>query len=142
MDAAPPDRLRRLLDANANRAREGLRVCEDTARFLWEDAEVTARCKALRHELTQACLTLEAATGSWLTGRDTPQDPGTGLTAPAETARPDASALFRANIRRVQEALRVLEETAKLAGHDGGVFKSLRYEAYTLESRAVGEEQP
>ncbi|MBK9922667.1 MAG: hypothetical protein IPP09_05805 [Elusimicrobia bacterium] len=27
----------RLLDANLNRAREGLRVLEDTARFRWDD---------------------------------------------------------------------------------------------------------
>ena len=48
----------RLLDAAANRASEGLRVLEDTARFALDLREVTGEAKALRHGvrtlLTQA----------------------------------------------------------------------------------------
>ena len=44
--------LYRVLDAAANRAGEGLRVMDDFARFVLDDLHLTARCKALRHELT------------------------------------------------------------------------------------------
>jgi len=41
----------RVLDANFNRAREGLRVTEEVARFILEDPQLTARLKDLRHRL-------------------------------------------------------------------------------------------
>ncbi|MGL4462466.1 MAG: Clp protease N-terminal domain-containing protein, partial [Planctomycetia bacterium] len=48
MDAA------RIVDANANRAREALRVMEDYARFVLEDRELGRTIKELRHELRDA----------------------------------------------------------------------------------------
>ena len=41
----------RILDANFNRAREALRVVEDYARFVLNDAAACGAIKQLRHEL-------------------------------------------------------------------------------------------
>ncbi len=46
--------LGRVLDASANRAREGLRVVEDYVRFALDDAMLTRRLKEVRHRLDQA----------------------------------------------------------------------------------------
>ena len=43
----------RIIDANLNRAAEGLRVLEDIARLGLNDASLSERLKTLRHELTQ-----------------------------------------------------------------------------------------
>ncbi|MBC22660.1 MAG: thiamine phosphate synthase, partial [Phycisphaerae bacterium] len=45
--------LMRVIDANANRAREGLRVLEDAARFCLEDVQLTTQAKTLRHRVTE-----------------------------------------------------------------------------------------
>ena len=80
----------RLLDANANRAREGLRVLEDLARFVLDDAPLAGEAKALRHALTIA-LPRDLALH-----RDTPGDVGTTLTAAGERDRPDLRAVAAA----------------------------------------------
>ncbi len=46
--------LYRILDAAANRAREGLRVIEDYARFALDDKFFTEQLKQIRHDLAQA----------------------------------------------------------------------------------------
>src|SRR5450631_1134900 len=43
----------RLLDANANRAREGLRIVEDTARFVLDDAAAAKAFRGFRHQLDE-----------------------------------------------------------------------------------------
>jgi thiamine-phosphate pyrophosphorylase len=48
------DRLPRLIDANLNRAREGLRVLEDLARFELDDAALSERAKQIRHGIRTA----------------------------------------------------------------------------------------
>lgn len=119
--------LERLLDAEANRAAEGLRVLEDLARFLLDDGGLAGRAKELRHALRAA---LPAALPAW---RDTPGDAGTALKAGDEGSRPGLPAAVRANAARVQEALRALEEGCKLAGGPWRAIEALRYQAYTLE---------
>jgi len=130
--------LLRLLDAAANRCREGLRVIEDIARFLWNDEDLVRDAKDLRHECTAAVQRLEAATGPLIAMRDTDGDVGTALTTVSELERPNVASLLRANAARVQEALRSLEEAAKLAGSSSSSeFKQLRYRAYTFEVDAL-----
>lgn len=139
----------RILDANANRAREGLRVLEDLARFVLNDAAHASACKQLRHELSQAMQALDAALAPThgfaplLRARDTAGDVGTSTTAPTELARESAASLATAEGSRVGEALRVLEETAKLfleaqarGAATSSVCKQLRYRAYDT-SKAI-----
>ncbi len=128
----------RVLDAEANRAREGLRVVEDYVRFVLDDRHLTRLCKQLRHELTDALgrISLEHR----LAARETQADVGTVLTTASEQSRADAAEVLTANFARLQESLRSLEEFGKLLGADGAglaaAFKQLRYRTYTLQ-RAV-----
>jgi len=52
----------RILDANYNRAKEGLRVCEDICRFLWDDRVSTRKFKEIRHDLTKVMSSLKIIT--------------------------------------------------------------------------------
>jgi thiamine-phosphate pyrophosphorylase len=119
----------RILDANLDRAREGLRVVEEWCRFGLQNVSLTQTCKQLRQELAywhRPELRL---------ARDTPEDPGTGLTHWRENDRADVQAVLQANLGRVQEALRVLEEYGKLYDPEmAAASKQMRYQVYTLES--------
>ena len=131
--AQPP--LLRVLDAAANRAREGLRVVEDYVRFVLDDRHLTGLCKQLRHDLTDALGRVSAE--HRLAARETQADVGTALTTAAEQSRADAAEVLAANFARLQESLRSLEEFGKLLDADlAAAFKQLRYRAYTLQ-RAV-----
>ncbi len=101
----------RIIDANANRAREALRVLEETARFVLDDPAVSLRLKQMRHDLAQA---LTPLTDELAYHRDTPGDVGTGLSTPAESKRSGLRDVLGAASARLSEALRVIEEYAKL----------------------------
>ena len=124
--------IRRILDANLDRAREGLRIVEEWCRFGLNNTQLTGECKQLRQEIAiWHTPELRAA-------RDTPGDPGTELTHPQEEQRASLSTLLQANFCRVEEALRVIEEYGKLYHPKmGGAFKQMRYRVYTLESRLL-----
>ncbi|MFS8784145.1 thiamine phosphate synthase [Synechococcus sp. R5-13] len=134
-----PQAVARILDANLDRAREGLRVLEEWFRFGLEEGELSAECKAMRQALAR-----------WHSdplrlARDTPADPGTQISHPQEEQRRDLRHLLQANCSRVQEALRVLEEYGKLAESHHWVApglaklaKDMRYRLYVLESELLG----
>ena len=131
--------IHRILDANLNRAREALRVIEDFARFVLDDASIASSAKGMRSRLQQAAATLPAE--ALLAGRDTPGDVGTALTSPTEGRRADAAGVAVAACKRLTEALRTLEEYAKVdaaTAPTAGAFEALRYDAYTLEKRLIG----
>ncbi len=136
--AEPDEQLTaaRILDAAANRAREAVRVVEDYCRFVLDDALLTRELKELRHGLTEA---LAAVPGlALLQARATPEDVGTALTTPQEERRESAAAVARANLKRLQEALRSLEEFGKLFGPElGAALEKVRYRTYTLEKAIV-----
>lgn len=128
--------LCRILDANLDRAREGLRIIEDWCRFGLNRADLTEQCKTLRQELAVW------HTPELRAARDTPGDLGTELTHPNEETRTDISHVLQANLCRVEEALRVLEEYGKVyKPHMGVAFKQMRYQVYTLESVLMGYER-
>jgi thiamine-phosphate pyrophosphorylase len=123
--------LGRVLDAAANRAREALRVLEDYARFALDDAFLTGELKRLRHDLTGAFVLYAP---QLLAARDTAGDVGTGLATLAERTRDTTAEVVRANARRLQEALRSLEEFGKvLDPRLGEAVEQLRYRSYTVE---------
>lgn len=127
----------RIVDACANRAREGLRVVEDYCRFVLDDAFLSGELKQLRHQLADVLGRLDPHHESLLAARDTLRDVGTSLTTPDEHARPSLLAVVQANLKRLQEALRTLEEFGKLFGPDvSGALEKARYRSYTLE-RAI-----
>jgi thiamine-phosphate pyrophosphorylase len=130
----------RVIDANANRAREALRVLEDHCRFVSNDAFLSGRLKQLRHDLTAALSELPAEL--LLAGRDTVHDVGTSISTTGEEARSSLKHVVLANAKRLQEALRSLEEFGKvLSPRLGKAMEQLRYQAYTVErALIVGDE--
>ncbi|MEB3209768.1 MAG: thiamine phosphate synthase [Leptolyngbyaceae bacterium] len=125
--------LCRILDANLDRAREGIRTIEDWCRFGLNEAALTEQCKSFRQELARW------HTPDLRAARDTPGDLGTDLSHPQEETRTSLSHVLQANFSRVEEALRVLEEYGKLYQPEmGQSFKRMRYQVYTLESQVMG----
>jgi thiamine-phosphate pyrophosphorylase len=128
--------LHRILDANLDRSREGLRVIEEWCRFGLNSVALTEQCKQLRQELaTWHSVELRAA-------RNTPDDPGTGLTHPNEATRENLEQVLQANFCRVEEALRVLEEYGKVYNQAmSAAMKQMRYQTYTLETQLLAQQR-
>jgi thiamine-phosphate pyrophosphorylase len=124
----------RILDANANRAREALRVAEEAARFALERPDLAEALKHLRHDLRAALAPLDPR--QLLSARDTAGDVGTAISTASEGSRAGTSDVARAALKRLTEALRAIEEYGKVV--DAGVaaaVEELRYRAYDLEKR-------
>ena len=128
----------RVVDANLNRAREGLRVCEEVARMILEDSYLTRRCQRLRYDLTR--LSGSVLNGRLLDSRDSRLDVGRPSERGALTRHRGIRQLVMANAKRVEEALRVLEEFTRLqspaAAHSLG---ALRFRVYSLEQDLLQE---
>ncbi|HRF57229.1 MAG TPA: thiamine-phosphate pyrophosphorylase [Campylobacterales bacterium] len=117
----------RVVDANLNRLKEGVRVVEDICRFVYEFKDEACKLKAIRHEARSSSL-LEA-----LKYRDSVGD-ALRPTTKAETQREDITSLVIANFKRAQESARTLEETLKIINTDEAeLFKQLRYRLYDIE---------
>lgn len=123
-------RILRIIDANLDRAGEGLRVLEDLARLGLDDAGLSRQLKELRHRLL---------TSGWpspaelLGARDAGGDIGAGLETTDQQQTRDLPSVAVANARRAQEALRTIEEMALAAGRDAAPFRQARFELYELE---------
>ncbi len=125
--AADPAVLR-LLDANLDRAREGLRVIEDWCRFGLDRDDLVARTKDLRQRLGRR------HHDAYKRARHTASDPATGMAHPAQLERQGPAQVVAANAGRAQEALRVLEEFGR--GVDPALAAeaaAVRYALYDLE---------
>lgn len=125
----------RILDASANRAQEAARVVEDYARFGLDDAHLTECVKSWRHGLAA---TIRRLSGSRrMATRDTAADVGTTISTASERQRLDGRQVAIANLTRLTESLRSLEEWSKLAEPGlAAEFEQHRYAAYTL-ARAI-----
>lgn len=125
----------RLIDANVNRAQEGLRVVEDYLRFVVNDPSLAVRCKEIRHEIRAASETI-TDTASLVMARDAEQDVGRDTKTQSEFERSDPIAVVRANLKRGQQSLRSLEEWSKTVQPDcARQFELLRYRVYVIESQ-------
>jgi len=118
----------RIIDANFNRAREGLRVLEEVARFLLNKKGITKEIKEMRHKLYSL---LEE--NSYIFSRNIKADVGVSLTIKEESKREDYLSIVQANAQRVSEALRVIEEFGKLNGEISEQIKTLRFQLYEIE---------
>ncbi len=126
----------RIIDAEANRAAEGLRVIEDYVRFVLDDQHLTRLAKELRHDL--AHLLAKISGSERLAARESATDVGATLAPPPESQRSNTSDVAAASFKRVQQALRSIEEYSKLVAAElGPAIEALRFRTYTLE-RAVG----
>lgn len=124
-------KLIRIVDANFNRAKEGLRVCEDVCRYAFDSTAETKSLKKIRHDLSSAIEPLGIS--KLLSSRDVQSDVGRSSTK-SEFQRKDLNDVFYANAQRVKESLRVLEEVTKLISPASAQkIKELRYSFYAIE---------
>lgn len=128
--------MKRILDANFNRASEGLRIVEEIARFCLDDKELSQEFKKLRHAVAKEA---DKDYEGLLLARDTQGDVGVDIKNPHK--RTDLQSVFKANIKRIQEALRVLAEYGATQGFDISTFEQIRYKTYTLEKKMHNELQ-
>ena len=123
----------RLIDANLNRLREGIRVVEDIFRFILNDKTTATKLKNLRHKarLPQYEKLLD--------NRDIINDVLKSTTK-SETQRENLNSILIANFKRAQESSRVIEEFAKLNFSEySDLFKHIRYELYDIEKKLLDD---
>lgn len=134
----PDRRLWRVMDANSNRACEGLRVAEDVLRFCLNDSSLSASARSLRHALGRAVESM-VPRRRLIEGRDARGDVGASRWKGGQT-RARLGDLLAANLRRAQESARVLEEFSRLHEKPSATrrLQSIRYSLYTLEAAALG----
>ena len=122
----------RIIDANLNRAREGLRVMEEYCRLILEDTVLCERAKRARHEL--AAITNEFETEKLLDARDIRGDVGTQVSTEDEFSRSCPADVATAAAKRVGESLRCIEEYGKIISNKTAAgVEELRYKTYELE---------
>lgn len=127
----------RIIDANINRAKEGLRVCEEIARFILDSHKLTALFKQKRHQIDSLIKTLPDTSSDLLRERESLKDVGRNIYI-NELKRENFKDIFFANIQRVKESIRVLEEFTKLKNRNFAIkFKKIRYEIYEIEKRVA-----
>ena len=121
----------RLIDANLNRLREGIRVVEDIFRYIYNDKKTSTKLKNLRH------LSRIENYDEILSTRDVENDV-LRESIKSEQNRDDLKSILIANFKRGQESSRVLEEFTKLSSiKDSENFKYIRYELYILEKALI-----
>jgi len=126
-----PRQTLRIIDANCNRIGEGLRFLEDVARFLLNDASLSHQLKAMRHNMVKS---LSQFGPTLMSERNAETDVGIGTEI---SHQQDLLSLVTANARRVEEALRVVEELSKLPDLSSALhskdFETARFNLYTLQ---------
>ena len=125
----------RILDANLNRAAEGMRVCEEVVRFILNDAKFTAQFKSIRHQLIDSAGALKRR--RFIEKRNSQLDVGRKILS-GELKRENWQDIFFANMQRVKESVRVLEEFYKLIDKNAAVkLKNIRYRSYEIEKKVT-----
>lgn len=123
--------LYRVIDANINRLKEGIRVVEDIMRYKNNNKELSHKLKNLRH-MADIQESIEL-----LKHRDSLNDV-LRQTIKSEMNRSNLTDIIIANFKRAQESARVLEELYKLHSEEYSEnFKHIRYELYTLEKEVL-----
>ncbi len=127
-------KVKRIADANLNRLREGLRVAEDISRFILDDKEISGKIKNIRSEVSL----IQKRYNDFILFRDTKNDVGKTINSNIEKVRNSIEDIVYANLKRIEESLRVLEELFKMINIDDSLqFKKLRYESYILEQDII-----
>ncbi|MCD6433757.1 MAG: thiamine-phosphate pyrophosphorylase [Sulfurimonas sp.] len=127
--------LFRVIDANLNRLKEGIRVVEDIMRYRDNNKKLSSQLKSLRHKAKIV------ETKELLFYRDSINDVLRPSTK-SELNRSDIVSIIIANFKRAEESSRVLEELFKLHNQEYSEnFKYIRYELYNLEKEIVLNEK-
>lgn len=126
----------RIIDANFNRSREGLRVMEEFCRFALNSKSLNSRAKEIRHRLCDAMKSIELET---LVGcRDSAKDVGSDIKVTGQMKRGNLTDCFKAASKRATEALRALSETSQVIDMElSAKLEAIRFDIYTLEKDIV-----
>ena len=128
-------KILRVVDANINRAKEGLRVVEDIFRFVLISDYQRKKVRFVRHNLDK--ILKEKIVKQAITTRDSIKDRGKD-TDHLELKRKDYFDIIYANLQRAKESMRVLEECFKIVlPKRVSSIKKLRYELYTIEKNII-----
>ena len=134
MPVTPPsdNRIAQLIDANLDRAREGLRVMEDWCRFGLKRNDFSIQIKDWRQQLGAHHHKI------YRKARLTSEDPAMGISHPLQKNRTTPEDIFIANSSRVQEALRVLEEFTRITDPNlSEIATRIRYQTYEIEIKVL-----
>ena len=134
MTVTPPsdNRIAQLIDANLDRAREGLRVMEDWCRFGLKRSDFSIQIKDWRQQLGVHHHNI------YRKARLTSNDPAMGVSHPLQQVRTTPESVFIANSSRVQEALRVIEEFTRTTDPRlCEIATKIRYKAYEIELKVL-----
>ncbi len=129
------NRIYRIIDANINRISEGLRVLEDLARFHYDAPEITEEIKNIRHQVRK---NVNHLYHDFISQRDSSNDIGLTISQKNDLDnKQNFKALIMGNYKRIQEGLRVVEESLKVAGHYklSKSYEQCRYDIYTIEKK-------
>ena len=138
MPVTPPNdnRIAQLIDANLDRAREGLRVMEDWCRFGLKRNDFSIKIKDWRQQLGAHHHNI------YRKARLTSEDPAMGASHPLQKIRSTPEDIFIANSSRVQEALRVLEEFTRITDPTlSEIASKIRYETYEIEIKVLNTKE-
>jgi thiamine-phosphate pyrophosphorylase len=123
-------RAERIIDVNLNRLSEALKVVEDIVRLELDDAVLLRKVRGLRTRLNPVVIPLRRMVVGF---RRSGSDPGRGRGFD-RAGRRDLGEVLVANLKRAQEACRVLEEVGKLKTRKlSPDFKAARFALYDLE---------
>ncbi|MBI4115805.1 MAG: thiamine-phosphate pyrophosphorylase [Candidatus Omnitrophica bacterium] len=130
-------KLLQVIDANYNRAKEAVRVAEDIARFYFKDARLTARFKRARHDLTKILLGFKVPYQKLVKARNSEKDVG-AKSLIRDKSRVGWQDLLSSNLKRAEEATRVLEEFSKMIEPSKTrSFQKIRFRLYELEKESI-----
>ncbi|MBM2831391.1 MAG: thiamine-phosphate pyrophosphorylase, partial [Dehalococcoidia bacterium] len=108
------------------------------ARFALNHEPLDRELRTLRHQLREGLKPLESVL---ISSRDAAGDIGADAEGPARAKREDMAGLVTANAKRAQEALRVLEELARLpemaGAMSGDSYERARFALYDTEKRIL-----
>ncbi|MBI5574199.1 MAG: thiamine-phosphate pyrophosphorylase [Elusimicrobia bacterium] len=122
----------RIIDANLNRSKEGLRVVEDFTRFVLSDDKISSVIKRQRHNIDKIARTVYP---QLVSSRDSKNDV---FRRTKESRKKNSFSVVVSNIKRVEESLRVLEEFSKIiSASAGSKFKKIRFKIYDIEKEIV-----
>jgi thiamine-phosphate pyrophosphorylase len=130
INSLTPD-LYRVIDANLNRLKEGIRVVEDVMRYYKNNQSIASQLKELRHKAQISEIK------NLLQNRDSVNDV-LKVSTKSEQKRTNLESIIIANFKRSQESARVLEEIYKLKDIAlSEKFKTIRYTLYNLEKEIL-----
>lgn len=129
----------RIIDANVNRISEGLRVLEDHFRFASVDKPLNDKLRNFRHIVRES---LKEYDLNFISSRESLNDNGLKISQASDIdGKSSPKEFILANFKRVEEALRSVEENLHLMNEHSKakIFENIRFEVYELEKQAFSK---